>query len=89
MQESLKQKVSVEDTFGLTPEYVKKIRDTLKEKDVYDEEFQQDSFGSLKKKLIELDAKLKKVPRTVGRSDPQNRFPTRKLSCSSRPPGSR
>lgn len=67
MQRTLREEVGAEETFGLTQEYIKKIRETWKEKDIYDEEFQQDSFASLKKKLVELDAKLKEDPRVVGR----------------------
>jgi hypothetical protein len=63
----LNEEISNDDIFSLTTEYVKKIEDTNKEKDIYDETYQKDSYSKFKKKLIELNNKLKADPRSVGK----------------------
>jgi hypothetical protein len=63
----LKEELNQEDIFSLTEDYVKKIKDTYKEKDIYDENYQRETYTKHKKKLIDLNNKLKSNPRTMGK----------------------
>lgn len=58
--------MSSEDVFLLTDKYIKKIENTSKEKDIYDEEYQKESFANFKTKLIELREKLMQTQKTTG-----------------------
>jgi hypothetical protein len=68
LQVKLESEVSNDEVFFLTDKYIQKIESTSKEKDIYDEGYQKDSFLNFKKKLTELKEKFKKTRQSVGKS---------------------